>query len=67
MRSAEIEGVFWAFMGRNFGVGGRDFVRIEILTCSIDPYRRWEVIPSKSLIFGPNKGQHFRKILARVV
>ena len=59
--------VFWAFSGRNLWVGGWDFVRIEISTRSIDPYGCWELIPSKLLIFGPNKGQIFHKFLARAV
>ena len=40
---------------------------LRIVYCSIDSYRCWEVIPSKLLIFEPNKGQNFRKHLARVV
>ena len=67
VRLIEIEGAFGAFSGLNFGVGGWDFVRIEIFDCSIDPYGRWELIHLKLLIFEPNKGQHFQKILARVV
>ena len=67
VRLTEIERVFGAFLGRNLGVGGWDFVRIEILTCSIDPYGCWELNPSKLLIFEPNKGENFDKILARAV
>ena len=67
VRLTEIERVFGTFLGRNLGVGGWDFVRIEILTCSIDPYGCWEPNPSKLLIFEPSKGENFDKILARAV
>ena len=61
VRSAGIECVFWAFSDRNLGVGGWDFVRIEFLICSIDPYGCWEVNPSKLLlIFEPNKCKIYR-------
>ena len=56
-RVTEIEEVFKAFLGRNLGVGGWYFVRIEILTCSMESYRFGELSPSKLWIFDPSKGQ----------
>ena len=67
VRLTKIERVFGTLSARNLGVGDWDFVRIEILTCSIDPYGCWELNPSKLFIFEPNKGQLFHKILARIV
>ena len=67
VRLTKIERVFCAFWGRDFGVGGWDVVRIEILTCSIDSYGSWELISSIFQFFEPRTGPIFDKFLARVV
>ena len=47
----------WGIFGRPDWFGSSDFVRIEMLLCSIDQYWFREPVLLKLLIFGPGKGR----------
>ena len=62
VRSVEVDGFLksiWGIFGRNYELGGWDFVRIEIFQCPIWPYGLQELILLKVGRFWPRKGRFF--------